>query len=210
MTIDIPTHIAAIARAVSRLPEDGTTGERIGVSLRRTYDAPPEDVWDALTDPDRIARWFMPVTGDLRPGGTFEAEGNAAGEILACDPPQLLRVSWGGPTSIVELRLVADGGRTQLELAHNVPVEIAQNGAGALWVGPGWDGALMGLALYLGGEPIGDPAEMAASREVQEFSGASVREWAAAVEASGTATGEELAQATEISLAQFAPDVSGR
>ena len=39
--------------------------------IRRTYDAAPEDVWDALTDPDRIVRWFLPVTGDLRPGGRF-------------------------------------------------------------------------------------------------------------------------------------------
>jgi hypothetical protein len=46
--------------------------------LRRTYDAPIEDVWDACSDPDRLKRWFSPVSGDLRLGGRFQIEGNAA------------------------------------------------------------------------------------------------------------------------------------
>jgi len=41
----------------------------IGQRLRRCYDAPIGDVWDACTNPERIARWFMPVTGDFRPQG---------------------------------------------------------------------------------------------------------------------------------------------
>jgi hypothetical protein len=53
--------------------------------IRRTYDATPEDVWDALTDPERIVRWFLPIKGDLRIGGRFSLEGNAGGEILRCD-----------------------------------------------------------------------------------------------------------------------------
>ncbi|MCX5000807.1 SRPBCC family protein [Streptomyces longwoodensis] len=209
MNIDIANQIAAIARAVARLPggaEDA--GECVGVSLRRTYDSAVEDVWDAVTDPDRIKRWFMPISGDLRVGGTFQLEGNAGGEILACEPPRLVRLTWGGPRSIVELRLVEDGDGTALELDHTVPIEMAQSGAGALWVGPGWDGALMGLSLFLSGESIGDPTVMAASGEVQAFSKESVGAWAAAVDRSGTATADQLAQATTISLAQFAPDLA--
>jgi hypothetical protein len=75
----------------------------------------------------------MPISGDLRIGGTFQLEGNAGGEILACEPPRLLRVTFGGPTSVVEVRLTAeDGSGTVLELEHTVPIEMAQSGAGAL------------------------------------------------------------------------------
>lgn len=208
MNIDIPNQLAAIAREVQRLPAVEDAGERVGVSLRRNYDSPIDDVWDAVTDPERIARWFMPLSGELRVGGEFRLEGNAGGEIVACEPPRFLRLTWGGPASIVELRLTEHGHRTVLELDHNVPIEVAQSGAGALWVGPGWDGALMGLGLFLGGESIGDPVAIASTPAVQEFSQQSVRAWAAAVERSDTATEDELAQAAAVSLAQFAPDLA--
>jgi len=205
--IDIASQLKAISRQVERQPTADGAGELVRVLLRRRYDSPLEDVWEAVTDPDRMKRWFLPVSGDLRVGGSFQLEGNAGGEILACEPPRLLRVTFGDPNSIVELRLTAQGdGDTALELEHTVPIEIAQSGAGALWVGPGWDGALLGLGLFLGGEAVGDPVAAANSPEAQAFSKASVRAWAAVVEDSGTATAEQLAAATEVSLAQFAPD----
>lgn len=203
MNIDIPNQLDAIYRQVGDL--DG--GEGVGVLLRRSYGAAIDDVWSALTDPDRMRRWFLPVSGDLRVGGTFQLQGNAGGEILTCEPPTLLRVTFGGPTSIVELRLTASGDETVLELEHSVPMEIAQSAAGALYVGPGWDGALMGLDLYLRGEAPADPAAAASSLEVQEFSKQSARAWSAAVESSGAAGADEIAAATETSIAHFAPDV---
>jgi len=204
--IDIRSQLDAIHRDVGQRAIDG--GEGIGVLLRRAYEAPIEDVWDALTDPDRVVRWFYPVSGDLRVGGTFQLEGNAGGDILDCEPPQLLRVTFGGPTSVVELRLAPSGdSETVLELEHTVPLEIAQSGAGALYVGPGWDGALMSLDLYLHGKVAPDPIEAASSPEAQEFSVGSVHAWSAAVEASGTANPEETAVAARVSMAQFAPDM---
>ena len=205
--IDIANQLKVIHRQVERQPTADGAGERVSVLLRRSYDTRVEDVWDAVTDPDRMKRWFLPVSGDLRVGGSFQLEGNAGGEILACEPPSLLRVTFGDPNSIVELRLTAQGGGdTVLELEHTVPIEIAQSGAGAMWVGPGWDGALLGLGLFLRGEAVGDPVAAANSPEAQAFSKASVHAWAAVVEDSGTATAEQLAEATEVSLAQFAPD----
>ena len=59
-----------------------------------TYDAPIEDVWDALTNPERIGRWFLPISGDYRLGGRYQFEGNAGGEIVACERPNRLRVTW--------------------------------------------------------------------------------------------------------------------
>jgi uncharacterized protein YndB with AHSA1/START domain len=207
--IDIASQLNAIHRQVEQqLPADGS-GERVSVLLRRGYDAPIDDVWDAVTQPDRIKRWLMPISGELRVGGSFQLEGNAGGEILTCEPPRLLKVTFGAPTSIVEVRLTPDGdGDTVLELEHTVPIEIAQSGAGALYVGPGWDGALLGLGLFLRGEAVGDPVAAANSPEAQEFSKQSVHVWAEVVKDSGTATAEQLAGATEVSLAQFAPDLT--
>jgi uncharacterized protein YndB with AHSA1/START domain len=203
--IDIARQLAAIHREVGKHPAD--SGEEVTVLLRRSYDADIEDVWDAVTDPDRVKRWFLPLSGDLRPGGKFQLEGNAGGEILTCEPPRLLKVTFGGPASLVELRLSAAGETTTLELEHTVPLEMAGSGAGALYVGPGWDGALMALDLFLRGEVIADPVAAANSREAQEFSRGSVQAWAATVKSSGTATAEEIAAAVEMSLAQFAPDL---
>jgi uncharacterized protein YndB with AHSA1/START domain len=205
--IDIANQLNAIHRQVERQPTADGAGEHVSVLLRRSYDTTAQDVWDAVTDPDRMKRWFLPVSGDLRVGGSFQLEGNAGGEILTCEPPRLLRVTFGDPNSIVELRLTAQGdGATVLELEHTVPIEIAQSGAGAMWVGPGWDGALLGLGLFLRGEAVGDPVAAANSPEARAFSKESVHAWAAVVEGSGTATAEQLAAATEVSLAQFAPD----
>ena len=118
-------------------------------------------------------------------------------------------MTFGGPTSLVELRLSADGDdATTLELEHTVPIEMAGSGAGALFVGPGWDGAFLGLDLFLRGEVSVDPVEAANSPEVQEFSKQSAYAWVAAVEASGTASADELAAAKAASLAHFAPDVA--
>jgi uncharacterized protein YndB with AHSA1/START domain len=206
--MDIATQLKAIDREVDR--RHGPAGEEVGVRIRRTYDAAIADVWDALTDPDRMKRWFLPVSGDLRVGGTFQLEGNAGGEILGCEPPRLLKVSFGGPASLVELRLSPEGeDRTTLELEHTVPIAMAQSGAGALVVAPGWDGGFVALDLYLRDELGDDPVAAANSLEGQELSRQSVDAWVAVVRASGTATADEIAAATQMSLAQFAPDLAG-
>jgi uncharacterized protein YndB with AHSA1/START domain len=129
------------------------------VVLRRRYDASVEDVWSAWTEPERLNRWFLPVTGDLREGGTFSLQGNASGEILRCEPPRLLRVTWAfadRPVDEVELRLEPDGDGTGLELRH------ANAGALVEWqgervdavpgIGSGWEFPLPYLERYLRGE----------------------------------------------------------
>jgi uncharacterized protein YndB with AHSA1/START domain len=207
--IDIASQLNAIQRKVAVLPPADGFGERVSVLLSRAYDAPIGDVWNAVTQPDRIKRWFMPISGDLRVGGSFQLEDNAGGDILACEPPRLLRVTFGGPTSLVEVRLTVHGeSGAMLELEHIVPIEMAQSGAGALYVGPGWDGALLGLDLFLRGEAIGDPVAAASSPQALEFSKQSVQAWIEVVKSSGTASDEQLAAATEVSLAQFAPDTA--
>src|SRR5918994_2417031 len=94
------------------------------VELTRAYKATVEDLWDACTRAERIARWFLPVTGDLRPGGSYQLEGNAGGRIEACAPPRHLGLTWvfGEQTSLVVADFVPlDGGRAELRLRHTVP-----------------------------------------------------------------------------------------
>ncbi len=205
MIVDMPNQIGAIQREVGTQESDG--GELVAVVLRRTYPAAIEDVWDALTDPDRVKRWFMPLHGDLRVGGTFQLEGNAGGDILECEPPRRVKVTFGGPSSLVELRLTGDDDdETVLELEHTVPIEMAGSTAGALYVGPGWDGAFLALDLFFQGEIADDPVAAANSREGLEFSKQSIDAWVTTVETSGTATADEIAAATAAARAQFTPD----
>jgi uncharacterized protein YndB with AHSA1/START domain len=199
--IDIVDELEAIHRRV-------TAGEdTVAVLLKRTCDAAVEDVWDAVTDPERLRRWFLPVSGDLQVGGKYQLEGNAGGEILVCDAPRLLRVTFGGETSIVELRLAPlDEERTALELEHTVPIEMAGSGAGALYVGPGWDLALFAIGQYCAGVVAENPVEAGNSPEGRELARRSVLAWQAVVEESGTATPDEITAALEMSMAQFAPE----
>ena len=201
--MDLFSELDAIHRQVDL---DAVDGDTVRVLLRRRCPTEPADLWSALTEPDRIVRWFLPVHGDLREGGSFQLEGNAGGDILSCTPPRLLRVTFGHETSVVELRLAADGDDTVLELEHTVPLAMAGSAAGALFVGPGWDGALMGLGLFVRGEAVGDPVAAADSPEVVEFNRHSIDRWVAAARASGAATAEQIEGGKQAALAQFVPD----
>ncbi|MET9592278.1 SRPBCC family protein [Streptomyces sp. NPDC006516] len=179
------------------------------VLLRRTFDAAAPDVWDALTSPERIARWFLPVTGEFRAGGRYQLEGNAAGEILECVPQERLRVSWlFGPDpgfSEVEVRLTpGSGGGTVFELEHAsvVPEEFrSQYGPGA--VGIGWDLALLGLGWHLtgGGLSPEDAVEWQNSPEAKAFVARSGEEWGRAFAASGA--DPEIVTATTVATIAF-------
>jgi uncharacterized protein YndB with AHSA1/START domain len=163
------------------------------VVAERSYPAPISDVWDALTNAERIPRWFLPISGDLRLGGRYQLKGNAGGEIQACEPPRHLAVTWehGGQVSWVTVRLAEEAaGRTQLELEHLAHVDDKfwdQYGPGA--VGVGWDLALMGLGRHLETGAALDPqAAMAwpTSAEGKGFVRGSSDDWCRASTAAGT------------------------
>jgi uncharacterized protein YndB with AHSA1/START domain len=205
MIIDIANQIGATSRQVAQ--QHTERGETVVVTLERRYAAEVADVWQAITDPDRVRRWFLPLTGDLREGGTFQFENHAGGDIMTCEPPRHLVVTFGGESSIVDVVLAGEGDQTLLKLTHSVPIELAGSGAGALYVGPGWDGALLGIAQYLAGEVVSDPVAAANSPEVQDFNVSSIKEWIAAVEASDTADADTISAAQQAALAQYAPDL---
>lgn len=169
------------------------TGERDGVATRiavarRTYATDPADLWDALTNPERLPRWFLPVSGDLRPGGRYQLEGNAGGVVERCDAPTHLGLTWemGPMMSWVTVTLAAVDGGTALELVHEAQVDpgfAAQFGPGA--VGVGWDLALVGLGLHVdSGEPVDPEVALAFTFTTDGV---------AFVEASATAWGEAAA-----------------
>ncbi|NYE19126.1 SRPBCC domain-containing protein [Microbacterium immunditiarum] len=158
--VDVNAQVAAVDRGVRDDELDGAP-TRVQ-SLAQTYPSPIDDVWDAVTSGERIPRWFLPVSGDLRLGGRYQLEGNAGGEVLECRPPADgtagYRVTWeyGGGVSWLDVVLQSvDDGSTRVELIHtartaDVPPGFWETyGPGA--TGVGWDGGLLGLALHLAG-----------------------------------------------------------
>ncbi|GAA3615178.1 SRPBCC family protein [Microlunatus ginsengisoli] len=182
--------VGAVQRRVETAQRDGREA-KVALALR-TYDAAIEDVWDALTNPERIPRWFLPVSGDLTVGGRYQLEGNAGGVVERCDRPHLAAVTWEfmGEVTWLELRLTEDGeDRTELELRHTAfvdPDRWAQFGPGA--VGVGWDLALNGLDQHLRTGATLDPAEFEAwslSPEGMQFIAGASKGWSQAAIADG-------------------------
>lgn len=172
------------------------TGERDGVATRivvarRTYHTDQADLWDAVTNPERLPRWFLPVTGELRLGGRYQIEGNAGGRVERCDEPERFEVTWeyGEPISWLMVALSAAARDTVFELAHEAPVDPgfwAQFGPGA--TGIGWELGLLGLGLHVdSGEPV-DPMyddDWAVTEDGITFVRLAAEEWADAAVADG-------------------------
>jgi uncharacterized protein YndB with AHSA1/START domain len=123
----------------------------------RTYDTTIEDLWDACTNPDRLRRWYVPVTGDLRVGGSFTQVNMGSGTIRTCDPPRLLELSLGGGADEIELRLApgAEDGTTTLELQHATTIDSHEIGGqmfdAVFCMGGGYYPRLLALDLHLRG-----------------------------------------------------------
>jgi uncharacterized protein YndB with AHSA1/START domain len=198
--IDVTQQINAVRRQVgTRVLE---AGEARTVTVSQSYKAPVEDVWDACTNPERIPRWFLPISGDLRVGGRYQLEGNASGTIERCDPPSSFAATWeyGDQVSWIEVRLTAEPeGRTRLALDHIAHVDDgqwAEFGPGA--VGVGWDMGFMGLAVHLSsGRPVDrrESADWAASGGGREFTSLASQRWCDASVAAGTDEAAALAAA---------------
>jgi len=172
----------------------GTRDEARTLTISRVYDTGIEDLWDACTNPERIPRWFLPVSGDLELGGRYALEGNASGTIERCEPPRSFFATWeyGGMVSWIELTLTPEaGGRTRFTLEHIAHVDDdmwAQYGPGA--VGIGWDLGLIGLTAHLASGADRPPLEEAMAWQTspagREFVTAISAEWADASIAFGT------------------------
>ncbi len=139
------------------------------VRIEDRYDTTVDDLWSAITDPTRLARWYGQVEGDLRPGGVFHLylesdDWGGTGRVEACEPPRRLRVttresdeSWrkgqGMPPfdEAIEATLTADGDQTILVIeVKGMPLNaLAAYGAG-------WQIHAEDLAAYLAGRGRND------------------------------------------------------
>jgi uncharacterized protein YndB with AHSA1/START domain len=75
------------------------TGDNKGaVRVEDVFDTPIDDLWSALTDRTRLARWLAAVEGDLRLGGEITASYTSSwtgpGRIDICEAPHRLLVTW--------------------------------------------------------------------------------------------------------------------
>ena len=188
MDFDVAGHLGAVERSTSLLERDGRPART--VTLARSFAVAVEDLWDAVTNGERIPRWFLPISGQLEPGGHYQLEGNAGGTIISCRRPAALALTWefGGQMSWVEARLADDGaGRARLKLTHtsHLAPPFDQYGPGA--TGVGWEQALAGLALHLEqpAAPKPDEAAFAASPEGRAFIIGSSERWEQAAVAAG-------------------------
>jgi uncharacterized protein YndB with AHSA1/START domain len=95
--------------------------------LTRRYAAAPNEVWDALIDPESLARWLaVPCVIELRRGGRFELElpdgGCVEAQVREIEPGRVLELDWcydGENPSVVRFELSQDGEETVLVLEHN-------------------------------------------------------------------------------------------
>ena len=195
MGFDFESHIGAVERSVSSLDRDGLPAG--AVTLSRSYATTVEDLWDAVTNGERIPRWFLPISGELELRGRYQLEGNAGGVITACKRPSRFALTWefGEDTSWVEVRFSDDGvRRARLTLTHTAHLSEHWGEYGPGAVGVGWELALMGLAIHLTQptEPMPDEAALATSPDGKAFIAGSSDGWARATARRTTAfyTGE--------------------
>jgi uncharacterized protein YndB with AHSA1/START domain len=150
MTEDLETR-----RGVVTTEDDG----RQRLEFRRSWPDPIEDVWSALTEPDRLARWIGVYRGERRVGGTgtfsmTQEEGEHAGEpttIIECDPPRRLVVEWvqqDADAWRVDLDLWVEDGRTVLRFVQLFPAA-----ADVTDMAMGWHWYLDKLDAEISGRP---------------------------------------------------------
>jgi uncharacterized protein YndB with AHSA1/START domain len=129
------------------------------VCMKSRYDTDIDDLWSALTDPQRLARWYGRVEGDFCVGGEFTAlvhgsQWEGRGRIDECDRPRQLRVTTseeGGPETVVTAELVADGGQTVLTIeVRGMPLEKI------FAYGAGWQVHVEDLSAHLAGHDCAD------------------------------------------------------
>ena len=148
-----------------------TQAEQQEIVLNRTYPDPVEDVWSALTESERLGRWYGTYTGTGRPGGTVEVtitgEVDAGGEVAEpapvriheCAPPHRLAVEIpeaGSDSWFVTVDLRSVGSGTELVFTQRlVP------GFSAADVEAGWSWYLDRLGASLRGGEMPDWSEYA-------------------------------------------------
>lgn len=152
----------------TRTEKEQTMEERIVGTLRTVdgkgvvhvedvYTTEIDDLWSAVTDPKRLARWLVEVEGELHLGGTFDAHFTSgwegSGRVEVCEPPYRLLLTMSAALeddTVIEVMLSAEVGGTRLVIEERgLPTEdLPGHGAG-------WQAHLEDLATYLSGSDPG-------------------------------------------------------
>jgi uncharacterized protein YndB with AHSA1/START domain len=130
-------------------------GDASYLHLEREYDATPEEVWDAWTDPERLARWLArPAAAPLTAHGpvrfTFGEGDSEWADITVREsqPPHRLEVVWaiaGASSSVLRIEISAvDATRSRVVVEHR------GLGDSTVGYGAGWEAYLQTLAVELG------------------------------------------------------------
>jgi uncharacterized protein YndB with AHSA1/START domain len=131
------------------------------VRMEDRLDTGIDDLWGALTDPQRLAHWYGEVEGELSPGGAFRVRialaGERTGQVEACEPPQRLLLAIRDPDpkpgqpqqTVNEARLSAEGAQTRLVWeVRGLPVNLLPA------YGAGIQIHVEHLADYIGGREL--------------------------------------------------------
>ena len=188
MEFDVEGSLSAVERSVSALESDGKPARAVTIS--RSYETTIEDLWDAVTNGERISRWFLPISGDLEPGGRYQLEGNAGGVITACERLSHFALTWefGGDVSWVDVHVSDEGaGRSRLTVTHTAHLSEHWDEYGPGAVGVGWELGLLGLTLHISqpNEPMPDEVAFATSLDGKAIITGSSEAWGQAAVAAG-------------------------
>jgi uncharacterized protein YndB with AHSA1/START domain len=122
------------------------------VRMESLYATDAGDLWLALTQPNRLARWIADVKGDLRVGGSLSARFTSGwegiGRVESCDPQRRLTVTMSPETAdetLIDAVLAIEQSGTRLIVEEQgIPLaEIGKHGAG-------WHTHIEDLARHLG------------------------------------------------------------
>ncbi|MGN6431350.1 MAG: SRPBCC family protein [Gaiellaceae bacterium] len=136
-------------------PVDADKG---AVRVQDFYPTDIDDLWSALTEPERLARWIAEVEGDLSLGGEFNARFTSSwegpGRVDVCEPPHRLLLTMNpgqNDETVIEALLNAEDGGTRLVIEERgLPISaLASHGAG-------WQAHVEDLASLLSGREPAD------------------------------------------------------
>lgn len=183
--MNIATQINEVVRQVEFNAEQNV------ITLTQTFPTTPDDLWDACTNPERLARWFEPVTGDLRLGGRYRmSESGTVGTVETCDAPRSLSITWEHENDVshVTASIEEDGvGVSSLTVRHFGESNEYWREYGLAAGGGGWDAAFVGLTMHLD-DPLVDLDalnRMMGSEEGAEFARRASEEWSLAHQKAG-------------------------
>jgi uncharacterized protein YndB with AHSA1/START domain len=129
--------------------------ERGAIRVEELYDTHVDDLWEACTAPERLARWICEVTGDLRVGGlihaTFTSSWTGPARIEVCEAPRHLLLTMEPGTedeAQIEAWLSVAGAQTRLVVEERgLPLRhLPGHGAG-------WQAHLEDLTRSINDEP---------------------------------------------------------